>query len=404
MLPLSARIAGPARISALQPVDDLRQQRRAFDLAQRGLRIQTDGLLFPEDARRDGAVGPDHHRVAGPGAAGDRGPEPAAQPLPVVEARPPAHQAAAQANPLAVVEVRVGDETKPAGRRVLGRGGELGAKRAGVLVVEQFVLGAHVSGRRHEADVELTGADFLGEARQVGEIAAVRPHPHEDQPQPRRRAPPHLVQQVERTHQPVELAADPDRLVGLRARAVHRHADRVHSGLADRLGLGGRQRQQVGREPQVGNAVAAGFANDVDELRMHQRLGRAAQGDPAGAGEEIGRDPGEGLHRHHAVSGQLAVEGQELQPVDRREVAHLALQVAALGGVEDDLQRTALERGHGQSSRGRPEGRRTDIRGRPEGRRTDRGSERDDFTWGGPPASSGRRRGRNSAGAIPRRC
>ena len=340
MLALRARATGAAGIAALQTVDDLRQQRRPFDFAKRGLRVETDRLLLPEDARRDRAVGPDHHRVTRPGAAGDGGAEAAAQPLPVVESRPPAHQVAAEADRLAVVEVGVRDEPKSAGGRVLRRGGELGPQRPRILVVEQFVLGGHVSGRRHEADVQLTGAHVLGEARQVGEIAAVRPHPHEDQPQPGGGAAADVVQQVERAHQAVELAADADRLVGPGAGAVHRHADRVHAGLADRLGLGRRQRQQVGGEPQVGHAVAAGFTDDVDELRVHEGLGRAAQGDLAGAGEEVGRDPGEGLERHHAVPGQLPVEGQELQPVDRREVAHLALQVAALGGVEDDFERT----------------------------------------------------------------
>ena len=195
-------------------------------------------------------------------------------------------------------------------------------------------------GRRDEPDVELAGADLLGEARQIGEVGAVRLHPDEDEPQAGGGAPPNLVQKIERAHQPGERGADPDRLVGLRSGAVHRHADRLDPRLADRLRLGRSERQQIGGEPEVRDAVAPRLADDVDELRMHQGLGGASEGDAVGAREQVGRDLAEGIERHHAGARQVPVEGQELQPVDRGEVAHLALQVAALGGVEDDLERS----------------------------------------------------------------
>ena len=347
VLAFGAGAAGAARVAGAQAVGDRGKKRRALDFGERGLGVEPDRLLFPEDARRDGAVRPHDHGVAGPGATADRGPDTAAQAAAVVEPGAPAQQVAAEPDRAAVVEVGVGDEPEAPGGRVFGGRGQLGPQGARILAVEEFVLGGDVGGRRDEPDVELTGADFLGEARQIGEVGAVRLHPHEDQPQAGGGATPHVVQKIERAHQPGERGADPDRLVGLGVGAVHRHADRLDPRLADRLRLGRGERQQVGGEPEVRNAVAPRLAHDVDELRVNQGLGGASESDPVGAREEVGRDLAEGLERHHAGARQVPVEGQELQPVDRGEVAHLALQVAALGGVEDDLERSATEGGGG---------------------------------------------------------
>ena len=353
VLAFGAGTAGAAGVAGAEAVGDRGKERRALDFGEGRLGVEADRLLFPEDARRNGTVGPHDDGVAGPGATGDRGPDPAAQAAAVVEPGAPAQQVAAEPDGAAVVEVGVGDELQTPAGRVLRGGGQLSPQGARILVVEQFVLGGDVRGRRHEPDVELAGADFLREARQIGKVGAVRFHPDEDQTQVGRRTAPNVVEEIDGTHQPDKRSADPNGFISFGTGAIHRHADRLHTRLADRLRLRRCERQQVGGEPQVRDAVTPRLADDVDEFRVYQRLGGTAQGDPVGAREEVGRDLAERLERHHAGGRQVPVEGQELQPVDRGEVAHLALQVAALGGVEDDLERSAAEkRGGHQVSRG----------------------------------------------------
>jgi hypothetical protein len=86
----------------------------------------------------------------------------------------------------------------------------------------------------------------------------------------------------------------------------------VETRRVDESARGGlRHREEVRREPQVGNAVAARDADELPELRVDHGLRGARERDAPGAGEEVGRDALEDVDRHVPVVRELPVERRE---------------------------------------------------------------------------------------------